>query len=107
MKQIIKLTESELHRIVKESVKGVFEADIHDYPYRDIGSGQYQFNVDFDRNYNDIQAIMKKLLDARNSVNQSTTFGAYEGVDPQKYSDLLVKQIDKALNTCWKYVEAR
>ena len=107
MRRTIRLNEADLHKIIKESVKKVLnENEIYDYPYMDKGTGAWMFNVN-DEDYDNIQVIMKKLLDARNSVNSSTTFQAYDGVDPNKYADLLIKQIDQAIRTCRKYVEAR
>ena len=45
-KKLIRLNESDLHRIVKESVKRVMnEDDVHDFPYMDKGTGAWMFDV--------------------------------------------------------------
>ena len=104
-KKLIRLTESDLHNIVKESVNKILNEA---YGTPDKGTrnsiNSYRHLEDWTHQDSALKTIWSQLLDTRNSVDEWVTYTnspfSNDKSISRKYADILVKQIDTAIRTC-------
>lgn len=109
-KKQIRLTESDLKQIVKESVNKIL-SEAYGTPDKGTQNAINNIrNLEVGNNdYSSLNSIYKQLLNTRNSVDEWTTsvetmdsdgIRSYNRSISRKYSEYLVKQIDAAIRTC-------
>lgn len=76
MKCRIRLSESDLHRMIKESVKEVLFEDYENYTNKDFAENDWQHNSPFSYNYKDDRESLSKR-DFSN-INKGSFGGDYE-----------------------------
>ena len=104
-KKQIRLTESDLKQIVKESVNKILNEA---YGTPDKGTrnsiNSYRHLEDWTHQDSALKTIWSQLLDTRNSVDEWVTYTnspfSNDKSISRKYADILVKQIDTAIRTC-------
>jgi len=104
-KKLIRLTESDLHNIVNESVNKILNEA---YGTPDKGTrnsiNSYRHLEDWTHQDSALKTIWSQLLDTRNSVDEWVTYTnspfSNDKSISRKYADILVKQIDTAIRTC-------
>ena len=77
MKKIIRLTESDLHRIVRESVKRILREDV-------LGNDWNAANVGNNDNITDVSNNYEAFEDQKDEHNWSTS--GEENIDPTQYN---------------------
>ena len=118
MKKIVRLTESDLHRIVKESVNKILSEEYYTPPLKDRISfanyanvddynGEIDDKVDFNSMAGTLNKVYSRLIDIKEVLPDGSWFktvGDYNN-GSEKYFIYLKKCIDGALNSIKRIVK--